>query len=194
MSLAVNASHPGGVTVRVIEYRVAGGEVIRLLTDLTHIEAYPAAELAALYYERWEAESAHRQVKTFQRGSAQVLPSTAPALACKEVWAHLEVHHCLNRIIVRVAGGERIDPDRISFVKVLKHVRRSVVNQAKDAMSTLGSFLAMLEAKVRRKLGSGPRRHRAAPRVLKRPDSKYSPAIKKRQHDPPAASRPTSSP
>ena len=28
-------AHPGGVLVRVIEYRVDGGEVIRLLTDLT---------------------------------------------------------------------------------------------------------------------------------------------------------------
>ncbi|MGW4825641.1 IS4 family transposase [Streptomyces sp. NPDC004227] len=185
MSLAgQRASHPGGVTVRVIEYRVNGGEVIRLLTDLMDVEAYPAAELAALYHERWEAESAYRRVKTFQRGPQQVLRSTAPALARQEVWAHMVVHHCLNRIIVRVAGGERIDPDRISFVKVLKHVRRSVLTQAKDAMSAVGSFLAMLENKVRRKLDSGPRRHRTAPRVLKRPDSKYSPSVKKRQHGP----------
>jgi hypothetical protein len=27
------------------------------------------------------------------------------------------VHHCLTRIIMRLAAGERIDPDRISFVK-----------------------------------------------------------------------------
>jgi hypothetical protein len=185
MSLAgQRASHPGGVTVRVIEYRVDGGEVIRLLTDLMDVEAYPAAELAALYHERWEAESAYRQVKTFQRGPTQVLRSSGPALVRQEVWAHLVVHHCLNRIIVRVADGERVDPDRISFVKVLKHVRRSVLKQAKDAASAVGSFLAMLEAKVRRKLDSGPRRHRTAPRVLKRPDSKYSPSVKHRQHGP----------
>ncbi|WP_162624815.1 IS4 family transposase [Streptomyces cadmiisoli] len=185
MSLAgQRASHPGGVTVRVIEYRVDGGEVIRLLTDLMDIDTYPAAELAALYHERWEVESAYRQVKTFQRGPQQVLRSAAPALARQEVWAHLVVHHCLTLIITQVAGGERIDPDRISFVKVLKHVRRSVVTQAKDAVSAVGSFLSMLEAKVRRKLDSGPRRHRTAPRVLKRPDSKYSPSVKKRQHGP----------
>ncbi|WP_331751134.1 IS4 family transposase (plasmid) [Streptomyces globisporus] len=185
MSLAgQRASHPGGVTVRVIEYRVDGGEVIRLLTDLMDVDAHPAAELAALYHERWEVESAYRQVKTFQRGPQQVLRSAAPALARQEVWAHLVVHHCLTRIITRVASGERIDPDRISFVKVLKHVRRSVVTQAKDVVSAVGSFLSMLEAKVRRKLAGGPRRHRAAPRVLKRPDSKYSPSVKRRQHGP----------
>jgi IS4 transposase len=51
---------PGHVVLRVIEYRVDGGEVIRLLTDLLDPDAYPAAELAALYRERWEAEIGHR--------------------------------------------------------------------------------------------------------------------------------------
>src|SRR5207244_2564592 len=43
-------SHPGGVVVRVIEYRVDGGEVVRLLTDLMDPVAFPAGELAALYH------------------------------------------------------------------------------------------------------------------------------------------------
>ena len=33
-------------------------------------------------------------------------------------WAHLVVHHCLIRIIMELAAGARIDPDRISFLKV----------------------------------------------------------------------------
>src|SRR6266581_4142049 len=65
-------AHPGGVLVRVIEYRVDGGEVVRLLTDLMDPAAFPAGELAALYHERWESESSFRQVKTFQRGPHQL--------------------------------------------------------------------------------------------------------------------------
>jgi hypothetical protein len=53
-------AHPGGVLVRVIEYRVDGGEVVRLLTDLLDPVAFPAGELAALYHERWESEIGHR--------------------------------------------------------------------------------------------------------------------------------------
>jgi len=53
-------SHPGEVLVRVIEYRADGGEVIRLLTDLTDHVAFPAGELAALYHQRWEIEIGHR--------------------------------------------------------------------------------------------------------------------------------------
>ena len=49
-------AHPGGILVRVIEYRVGGGEVVRLLTDLTDPAAFPAGELAALYHQRWEAK------------------------------------------------------------------------------------------------------------------------------------------
>ena len=52
---------PGHVVLRVIEYQAGGGEVIRLLTDLPGPQAYPAAELAAVYRERWEAETSKPQ-------------------------------------------------------------------------------------------------------------------------------------
>ncbi|MBX9399654.1 transposase [Streptomyces sp. TRM72054] len=81
-------AHPGGVPVRVIEYRVDGGEVIRLLTDLLDYEEFPAAELAQLYHERWAAKSSFRQIKTFQRGRQEVLRSADPELVRQEVWAH----------------------------------------------------------------------------------------------------------
>ena len=168
-------SHPGGVTVRVIEYQVNGDEEkIRLLTDLTDTEAFPAGELAELYHRRWESESAFRQVKTFQRGPQQILRSADPNLARQEIWAHLTVHHCLTRIITRLAGQEQADPDRISFTKVLKHVRRSVIRQSAQTAEQVTQFMAMLAAKVRRKLDNGARRLREADRFLKRPNSKYS--------------------
>ena len=100
-------AHPGGVLVRVIEYRVDGGEVVRLLTDLLDPAAFPAAELAALYHQRWESESSFRQVKTFQRGPQEILRSADPELARQEAWAHLAVHHCLTAIIMRLADGGR---------------------------------------------------------------------------------------
>jgi hypothetical protein len=160
-------AHPGGVLVRVIEYLVDGGEVIRLLTDLFDHEAYPARELAVLYHERWEVESAYRQIKTFQRGRQEVLRSTDPQLVRQEVWAHLVVHHCLTGIIMQLAESNGIDPDRISFVKVLKHTRRSVVRQRADTPPKIRRFLTALAAKARRKLDNGTRRLREADRFLK---------------------------
>jgi hypothetical protein len=162
------------VTVRVIDYRIDGGETIRLLTDLLDPDAWPAAELSALYHERWESESAFRQIKTFQRGPKQILRSADPELVRQEVWAHLAVHHCLTRIIMRLAENERIDPDRISFVKVLKHVRRSVIRQCAQTALQVKQFLTAMAAKVHRKLDNGVRRMREADRFVKRPVLKYS--------------------
>ena len=92
----------------------------------------------------------------------------------QEVWAHLAVHHCLTRIIMRLVARERIDPDRICFVKVLKHVRRSVIRQSAQTSVQIRQFMAAMAAKVRRKPGNGVRRLREADRCLKRPASKYS--------------------
>src|SRR6185437_15890241 len=55
-------AHPGGVVVRVTGYRVDGGEVIRLLTDLMDPVAFPAGELAVLYHQRWESEMVFTQL------------------------------------------------------------------------------------------------------------------------------------
>jgi hypothetical protein len=167
-------AHPGGVPVRVIEYRAGGGEVVRLLTDLMDSAAFPAGELAALYHQRWESESSFRQVKTFQRGPQEILRSADPELVRQEAWAHLTVHHCMTRIIMRLADPERIDPDRIFFVKVLKHVRRSVIRQCAPASEQIKQFVATMAAKACRKPGNGVRRLREADRFLKRPASKYS--------------------
>jgi len=84
------------------------------------------------------------------------------------------VHRCLTAIITRLAAGERIDPDRISFTKVLKHVRRSVIRQSAQTPAQVRQLTAAMAAKVRRKLDNGIRRLREADRCLKRPASKYS--------------------
>ena len=107
-------------------------------------------------------------------GPQEILRSADPELVRQEAWAHLAVHHCLTRIIMRLAGQERIDPDRISFVKVLKHVRRSVIRQSAQTSVQIKQVMAMLAVKVRRKLDNGIRRLREADRSLKRPASKYS--------------------
>src|SRR5260370_36289259 len=75
---------------------------------------------------------------------------------------------------MRLAARERIDPDRISFVKVLKHVRRSVIRQSAQTSVQIKQVMAMLAAKVRRKLDNGVRRLREADRGLQRPASKDS--------------------
>ena len=78
-----------GIRVRVIEYRlqgVPGAEPIyRLATSILDPEQAPAAELAALYHERWEIETALDELKTHLRGAKIVLRSKKIGRAsCRE--------------------------------------------------------------------------------------------------------------
>ena len=143
-------AHPGGVLVRVIEYRADGGEVIRLLAGLPGPAAFPAAELAALGHQRRESAGSCRRVRPFRRGRQQILRSADPGLVRQEIRAHLAVQHCLTRIIMRLAAGERIDPDRISLVKVFKHVRRGVIRRSAQTSVQIKQLMAAMAAKVGR--------------------------------------------
>src|SRR3954462_13257480 len=79
-----------GVQVRVVEYRlegVAGAEPLyRLVTTILRPIKAPAAELAALYHERWEIEGALAELKTHLRGAQVVLRSKTPELVRQEFW------------------------------------------------------------------------------------------------------------
>ena len=69
----------GGVRVRVVEYRLEGiadaEPLYRLVTTILDPAQAPAAELAALYHERWEIEGALAELKTQLRGARVVLRS-----------------------------------------------------------------------------------------------------------------------
>ena len=77
----------GGIRVRVVEYRlagVAGAEPLyRLVSSILDPAQAPAAELAALYHERWEIEGALAELKTQLRGARVVLRSKTPALVAR---------------------------------------------------------------------------------------------------------------
>jgi hypothetical protein len=83
VTAATDRRHGGAPTVvRVVEYRLddpgrpkAKGQVYRLLTTILDPNAAPAAELAALYHQRWEVEGLLDELKTHQRGAKVVLRS-----------------------------------------------------------------------------------------------------------------------
>jgi hypothetical protein len=123
--------HP--ITVRVIEYALAdpgrrtSTDRYRLVTTIGDPTMAPAGELAALSTQRWEVETALAEVKTTQRGPKQVLRSRSPELVAQEVWAHLLVHYALRAVMHTAALAEDLDPDRLSFVRTLRVIRRQVI-------------------------------------------------------------------
>jgi hypothetical protein len=76
----------------------------------------PAAELAAAYHERWEAELVFDEIKTHQRGAATVLRSRKPEMAEQEIWGLLLTHYGIRHLIREAADQAGLDPDRMSFM------------------------------------------------------------------------------
>ena len=123
-----------GVVVRVIDYRlegVAGAEPIyRLVTTRLDPEPAPAPELAALYHERWEIETALDELKTHLRGARIVLRSKRPELVRQEFYGLMMAHFATRGLMHEAALKADEDPDRLSFVHAVRVIRRKLHNFA----------------------------------------------------------------
>jgi IS4 transposase len=105
-----------------------GETTYRLLTTIVDPKKAPAAELAALYPERWEFETALDELKTHQRSPRVVLRSKMPDGVTQEAYGYLCVHYAIRSLMHSVAQGARADPDRLSFTRALRVARRTAAS------------------------------------------------------------------
>jgi hypothetical protein len=101
-----------------------------LLTTITDLRKAKADELADTYHQRWEHETGNDQLKTHLRGPGKVLRSRLPDLVHQEIWAWLTVHYAIAILITHAAEAADIDPDRISFTRALRIIRRTATGTA----------------------------------------------------------------
>lgn len=119
-----------GIKVRVIDYRLEGiahaEPIYRLVTTIVDSEQAPAKEMAALYHERWEIETALDELKTHLRGARIVMRSKTPELVRQEFYGLLMGHFAIRGLMHEAALTADLDPDRLSFVHAVRVIRRKL--------------------------------------------------------------------
>ena len=130
---ADRSSQPARVVTYTLPNSPTPSTRYRLVTSILEPARAPAAELAALYHERWEIESAFDELKTHLRGARRVLRSKTPDLVRQEVWGFLLAHFALRALMHEAALGalpRARDPDALSFTHTLQVTRRTLPHVA----------------------------------------------------------------
>jgi hypothetical protein len=116
------------IVVRAVDYRLqnvpCAEPVYRLITTILDPQQAPAKELAALYHERWEIETALDELKTHLRGAQIVLRSKTPELVQQEFYGLLMAHFAVRGLMHEAALRADEDPDRLSFIHAVRVVQR----------------------------------------------------------------------
>ena len=119
-----------GIRVRVIEYTLEGiadaEPLYRLVTTILDESRASAEELAALYHERWEIETALDELKTHLRGAQIVLRSKTPDLVKQEFYGFMMAHFAVRGLMHEAALQADEDPDRLSFLHAVRVIRRKL--------------------------------------------------------------------
>lgn len=100
--------------------------VYRLISSLFDPEQAPAEELAALYRECWEIETAPDELKTHLRGARTVLGRRTPELVRQEFYRVLMTRFAVRALMHEAALVADIDRDRLSFVHTVRAVRHKL--------------------------------------------------------------------
>ncbi len=114
---------PETLQVRAVRYQRRGFRAQTLLTSLTDSQRYPAAEIAALYHERWELELAFDEIKTHTLEREETLRSRTPARVYQEVWGLAIGYNLVRLAMARAAAEVGVLPIRISYRHALMRIR-----------------------------------------------------------------------
>jgi hypothetical protein len=158
--------------VRAVEYTVpdrggSDGELICVITTILEVAGLTAAEVTFAYHQRWEHESGLDEIKTHLRSAGGILRSQSLDLVEQDMWGILLAHYAIRELMCRAADEAERDPDRISFIRTVRLVRRQIDDPAAFSPDHLTTITAGVFAEILQRLNP-LRRDRTCPRAVKR--------------------------
>ena len=123
---------PPTLTVRVLRYRVSDSRCrtheVTLMTTLLDEKRYTKAKLARLFKQRWRVEQDLRDLKITLK--MDVLKCKSPAGVRKELAAYAVVYNLVCVVRQQAATCQRVKPQRISFIDVLRWLQHAQPGEA----------------------------------------------------------------
>ena len=133
-------SMPAIITLRIIEYTISAPgfrtSKVTLATTLLDSIAYPAEEIASLYFDRWQIELRIRDIKTTMR--MDVLHCKTPAMIRKETTMFMLACNLIRALLAEAASASGAKLLRLSF---------------KAAMQQFNQWMGLLLSSARESLG-----------------------------------------
>jgi hypothetical protein len=168
-----------GLRVRVVDARISittsGGSHTgdyRLITTLLDVRRHPAGDLARLYHQRWEIETAYLELKSSILGG-RVLRARTPDGIDQELHALLITYQVLRTAMADATDSRPgLDPDRASFTTALNAARDQITLAAGVIADTVIDLVGAIGERVLANL-LPDRRIRTKTRMIKRSNSKY---------------------
>jgi len=169
-----NLSLPTHFDARVIRYQRKGYEPQLLITSLLDEKRFPAAELRALYHERWELELGFGELKTDMLDRLETIRSKSPTAVAQEMWGLLITYNLVRLEMQRTAAALGVPPCRISFVATLRECVLQWNVAASGSPGAIPGQLATMTDRLRHFVLPPRRPERVFPRAVKIKMSNYA--------------------
>ena len=108
--------------MREIQYQVSAPgfrtQLITVVTTFVDAERYPCADVAALYHQRWAAETHLGQLKTTMK--MDVLHCKTVLGVLKELTVFAIVYNLIRLVILQSAHRQQVEVERMSFLDALR--------------------------------------------------------------------------
>lgn len=166
-------SLPTRFDARVVTYQRKGYPAQRLVTSLVDAHRFPAAELRALYHERWEIELGFGEIKTDLLERFETIRSKSPAAVEQELWGLLTAYNLVRLEMQRTAAELGVHPLRISFVAALRECVHQWLLAAAASPGRIPGHLATIPDRLRAFVLPPRRPERTYPRAVKIKMSNY---------------------